>query len=133
MPPPKTPPSHPFRVYVGVDNRLLEPNPGPPKWLALQGFKRCTEGDAAKDVNISIRDLAPQGFGLYSRFYRGLSTVLLGFNVDADGHAEEGKNGKTGAMYFVVVVRVPEEEAVKEVDVGPIVMHRDIARIVSGK
>lgn len=105
-------------------------DPGPPKWLGLEGFARCTEGGAAEDVKASPQDLAPEGFVLFSRFCRGLSVVPLGLNVDADGDTSEGKDGKNAAMYFVIAVRVPEEEAAKEVDVGRVAMHRSMGKFV---
>lgn len=115
-----------YRVYVGIDNRLLTPKPGPPKWLGLQGFERCQHGGVALDAHATPANLAPNNFALYSRFCRGLSVVSLGLNVDKDGDTVEGKDGRAAAMYFVFVVRVPEEEAVLEVDVGPVVMHRNV-------
>lgn len=122
--------SHPPpRVYVGLDKRVIAA--GAPKWLALRGFERCPAADVGPS-DVTPADLAPQGFGLYSRFCRGLSIVPLGKNVDSDGDSVEGKHGGgAAAMYFVVVVRVPEAEAVAEVDIGPVAMHRSVGKIVS--
>ncbi|CAN0288267.1 unnamed protein product [Ectocarpus sp. 12 AP-2014] len=121
-------PSRDCRVYIGVDKRLLAADPGPPKWLALQGFER-REGLDVSVTDVHPADLAPQGFGLYSRFCRGLSVVPLGQNLDHDGDGVSEKRGGPAAMYFVVVVRVPESEAVEEVDIGPVAMHRSVAKI----
>lgn len=57
--------------------------------------------------------------------------VLLGRNVGHDGDLVEGVGGEVAAMYFVVVVSVSEEEAKQEVDVGPVIMHRKLAKLVS--
>lgn len=111
-----------------MDKRVLAA--GPPKWLGLRGFERCPAADVAPP-DVTPADLAPQGFGLYSRFCRGLSVVPLGENVDHDGDTVEDRQGGSAAMYFVVVVRVPEPEAVQEVDVGPVVMHRSVSKVVS--
>ena len=113
-----------------MDNLLLAPKPGPPKWLGLQGFERCKHDGVALDAHATPAGLAPNNFALYSRFCRGLSVVSLGLNVGKDGDTVEGKDGKAAAMYFVFVVRVPEEEAVTEVDVGPVVMHRTVRNLV---
>lgn len=112
-----------------MDKRVIAA--GAPKWLALRGFERCPTADVAPN-DVTPADLAPQGFGLYSRFCRGLSIVPLGKNVDHDGDSVEEKHGGgSAAMYFVVVVRVPEAEAVTEVDIGPVAMHRSVGKIVS--
>lgn len=111
-----------------MDNRLLGPKPGPPKWLGLQGFERCKHDGAPLDAHATPGCLAPNNFALYSRFCRGLSVVSLGLNVGKDGDTVEGKDGSAAAMYFVFVVRVSEEEAVEEVDVGPVVMHRTVRK-----
>ena len=116
---------------MGLDKRLLKSDPGPPKWLALQGFEECSRGNAAGTVNAYPSSVAPRGFALFSRFCRGLSVVLLGRNVDHNGDVVEGRKGEAAAMYFVVVVRVSEKEAVKEVDVGPVAMHRKLVKAVS--
>lgn len=118
-------------MYLGLDKRLLAPDPGPPKWLGLQGFARCTNGGLAEDVQTSPAGLTPEGFALFSRFCRGLTVVPLGLNVDHDGDAAEPKKGQAAAMYFIVVVEVGEEEAAREVDIGPISMHRSVGKIVS--
>lgn len=115
-----------------MDKRLLAADPGPPKWLALQGFER-REGLDVSVTDVQPADLAPQGFGLYSRFCRGLSVVPLGQNLDHDGDGVSEKRGGPAAMYFVVVVRVPESEAVGEVDIGPVAMHRSVGKIVSSE
>lgn len=125
---PPAPPLLPPRVYVGLDQRVIAA--GPPKWLALRGFERCPTADVGVN-DVTPADLAPHGFGLYSRFCRGLSIVPLGKNVDHDGDAVEEKHGGSATMYFVVVVRVPEAEAVTEVDIGPVAMHRSVGKIVS--
>lgn len=57
--------------------------------------------------------------------------VLLGRNVGRDGDVAAGVGGEVAAMYFVVVVSVSEEVAQQEVDVGPVVMHRKLAKLVS--
>lgn len=57
--------------------------------------------------------------------------VLLGRNVGRDGDLAEGVGGEVAAMYFVVVVSVSEEVAQREVDVGPVVMHRKLSKLVS--
>lgn len=113
---------------MGLDNRVIAA--GAPKWLALRGFERCPTADIRPE-HVAPADLAPQGFALYSRFCRGLSIVPLGKNVDHDGDAVEEKHGGSAAMYFVVVVRVPEAEAGAEVDIGPVAMHRSVGKIVS--
>lgn len=121
-------------MYIGVDKRLLKPHPGPPKWLALQGFELSvgSNGSCGGSVIAFPPNLAPEGFALFSRFYRGQSTVPLGLNVNHDGDALEARGSHScAAMYFVVVVEVGQEEAAREVDVGPVVMHRGVSRVVS--
>lgn len=113
---------------MGVDKRVVDA--GAPKWLSLRGFERYPIADVAA-ADVAPADLAPQGFGLYSRFCRGLSIVPLGENVDRGGDTVKQRHSGSAAMYFVVVVSVPESEAVAEVDVGPVVMHRSVAKLVS--
>lgn len=112
---------------MGVDKRLLRPEPGPPKWLGLQGFSLF---DGGRTVSATPGDLAPEGFAVFSRFCRRQSVVPLGYNVDHDGEALDGKDG-AAAMYFVVAVEATREESEREVDVGPVVNHRRVTRVVS--
>lgn len=116
---------------MGIDGRLLQTSKGPPKWLALEGYGRCTGGGLGEIVHSSPRTLAPSGFTLFSRFCRGLSVVSMGLNVDHDGDVAESKHGTAAAMYFVVAVEASEEEMQSGVEMTAVSMHRSVGSVVS--
>ncbi|CAM9257296.1 unnamed protein product, partial [Choristocarpus tenellus] len=131
-------PSKDCIVYVGLDIRLANASVGPPKWLALLGYTRCTHLTATAVAR--PHDTAQCGFAIFRRFHRGMVKALLGPNVDAHGGCgdsiTEGREQGVGggklpsAMYFVVVVEASAEEIATEVDVGHVVMHRNVKQQV---